>query len=75
MGEAKCCAIEVLDSILFTKLGLHILEAQIEVKEVAVAKLQFARTPGSQAGINLNSSHEKVLVSEPKIHSLNASRD
>jgi hypothetical protein len=39
MGEAKCCAIEVLDDILFTKLGIHLIEGQTEVKEVAVAKL------------------------------------
>ena len=39
MGEAKCFAIEVLDDILFTKLGVHLIEGQTEVKEVAVAKL------------------------------------
>ena len=48
MGEAKCCAIEVLEDILFTKLGLHIIEGQTEVQDVTVAKLQITKMPSSR---------------------------
>jgi hypothetical protein len=40
-------AIELLDEILSSKLGFHLLEPMIEVKEVPVAKLLMAKQPNS----------------------------
>jgi len=43
-GPSVCLALEVLDSLLLNSIGIHLFEAECELKEMPVVRLSDGKT-------------------------------
>jgi len=64
LGDPKCMALEVLDSILSDSFGMHLLESVVRVREEPVVKLQMMRSASrssTEANAAVGPNAAKVL--------------
>ena len=61
LGEAKVAALEILDGLLFQKLGVHIFEPKVKLEETPVVKLAMQK-PSSSTSILSTPTGTKALT-------------
>ena len=62
MGNAKVAALEILDGLLFKKLGVHIFEPKIKLEEAPVVKLALQKPSTSSTSILSTPKGTKALT-------------
>ena len=62
LGNAKVAALEILDGLLFKKLGVHIFEPKIKLEEAPVVKLALQKPSTSSTSILSTPKGTKALT-------------